>query len=65
MVAFASDWVMPQLVVLTRGTAEEQVLVNCKGTKLSKVTGGSADNHKGCLVLGASCPGNCNVLGLT
>jgi hypothetical protein len=58
-------WIPPQLIVLGRGTPEENVL---RGCKTSTLTGNSA-KYTGCIkknVLNTKCNGgNCSVISKT
>lgn len=58
-------WIQPQLIVLGRGTPEENVLAGCKTSKLS----GNSAKYQGCIKKNAAntkCNGGkCNAISLT
>jgi hypothetical protein len=60
MAAIANDWVRPQLVVLSRGRAEESVLQTCKnkdpqlGPIINHANCHNANNCSTCDALSAS-----------
>jgi hypothetical protein len=54
-------WTQPQLIVLGRGTPEENVLAGCKTSKLASATATKASCKKG-----AKCnKANCNTISAT
>jgi hypothetical protein len=55
-------WIPPQLIVLGRGTPEENVLAGCKTSKIS----GPKTNQTGCNKgPGANCKTKCSVISTT
>lgn len=54
-------WAKPQLIVLGRGTPEENVLANCKTTSVS----GAGTNKNACKAAskGACSAANCSTVG--
>jgi hypothetical protein len=58
-------WIQPQLIVLGRGTPEENVLAGCKLTKTGITGAGSKKTDCKKKASGTNCKSQCNALSAT
>lgn len=61
MNANRKEWIPPQLIVLGRGTPEENVLAGCKTSKLT----GAGSTNKGCNKYGGCAVTQCSTISTT